>query len=296
MPPRPCVPVLLTKAPFRGSAAIAGGRLTAGMLRGRSWRRLLPDVYAHQELELDHRAWCAAVGLVLPAGAAIGGLSAAYLFGVDQLGPGAPVSLVAPRRGGAHRTDRIAVHWTVLDDADVTSVDGLPVTTPERTAFDLGRRLHRPAGLAVLDAMLRRQVLRLDEVADLARRRHWWPGVPRLHEILRLADPRAESPMETRLRLLLHDAGLLGAQPQFEVHDAHGRLLGRVDLAWPTARLAVEYEGDHHREQDQFRRDISRVNALRTAGWTVLRLTADDVLRRPQNTVALVAAELVHLR
>jgi very-short-patch-repair endonuclease len=55
---------------------------------------------------------------------------------------------------------------------------------------------------------------------------------------------------------------------------------------------ALEYEGDHHRERGQFRRDIARVNALRQAGWLVLRFTADDVLRDPDRVVVLVAAAI----
>jgi very-short-patch-repair endonuclease len=296
MPPRPCVPTVLATAPFRGSTAVADGLLTPAKLRGRSWRRLLPDVYVHHEMLLDHRIWCAAVSLTLRSGTAIGGLSAAHLFGSVEPGPDAPVSVVASRRAGTHTGDRIRVHHTVLDPSDITSISGLPVTTPERTAFDLGRRAGRRSAVVALDAMLHAEMLDLGAVADLARQRHWWPGIGRLHRAIRLADGRSESPMETILRLLLLEAGLPAAEPQFEVRDSRGRLVGRVDLAWPLVRLAVEYEGDHHRDREQFRRDIGRVNALRMAGWAVLRLTADDVLRRPEKTVALVAAELARLR
>jgi very-short-patch-repair endonuclease len=296
MPPRPCVPAALIAGPFRGTMAVADGLLTPAKLRGRTWRRLLPDVYVHRDVTVDHRTWCTAAALTLPPGAAIGGLSAAYLFGADLLRPDAPVSIVALRTTGTHRSDRIRVHHTVIDPVDLTTIDGLPVTTPTRTAFDLGRRLGRRTAVAAVDAMLNRGTLDLGEAAELARQRHWWPGIPRLNEILRLADSRAESPMETMLRLLFLDAGLPAMQPQFEVRDARGRLIGRVDLAWPAIRLAVEYEGDHHREQGQFRRDIGRVNALRMAGWTVVRLSADDVLRRPAETIALLTAELARLR
>ena len=129
----------------------------------------------------------------------------------------------------------------------------------------------------------------------MADRRRRWPGADRLAEVLRLADPRSESPMETRLRLLLHDAGVPAAVPQFEVRTELGRLVGRVDLGWPGLRLAVEYDGDQHRERDQFRRDVERLNALRMAGWTVLRLTADDVLRRPAATARMVLAAAAEL-
>ncbi|MFI7247198.1 endonuclease domain-containing protein [Micromonospora chalcea] len=69
-----------------------------------------------------------------------------------------------------------------------------------------------------------------------------------------------------------------------------------MDLAWPALRLAVEYDGDHHRERAHFRRGVARLNALRAAGWVVLRFTADDVLRRPDATVALVRQALAERR
>jgi very-short-patch-repair endonuclease len=58
-----------------------------------------------------------------------------------------------------------------------------------------------------------------------------------------------------------------------------------VDLAFPQWRIAIEYEGDHHRERTQFRRDITRGNALLKAGWLVLRFTADDIVNRPQQLI-----------
>lgn len=234
--------------------------------------------------------------LILPKEAAIGGLSAAYLWGVDLRRPAALVSVVTPRTRRVNRVPQILPHYTTIGQGDLTSNDGMRVTTPERTAFDLGRRLSRSAAVVLMDAMLRAETLDLESVSELARQRRRWPGVSQLNEVLRLADPRAESPMETRMRLVLHDAGVPAAIPQFEVRDDHGRLIGRVDLAWPAVRLAVEYEGDHHRERDQYRRDVSRINRLRMAGWTVLRFTADDVLRNPQVTAAIVITELARLR
>ncbi|MEU4563823.1 DUF559 domain-containing protein [Actinoplanes sp. NPDC023936] len=287
------MPAPLT-VPFRGSAATAAGLLTKGQLRGPAWQRLLPDVYAHRDLPVDHGVRCAATALLLPPGTAIGGLSAAYLWGADLVRPRSPVSVVAPRNGWMIRDRRISAHYTTLADTDLTVTGGLPVTTVERTAFDLGRRLPRSEAVVVLDALLHRG-LDPGDVSVLIRQRPRWPGIARLEEALRLADARAESPMETRLRLLFGDAGLPGARPQCEVRDERGKLVGRVDLGWPAARLAVEYEGDHHRDRDQFRRDLARVNALRLAGWTVLRFTADDVNRHPEKTAGIIAAELARL-
>jgi hypothetical protein len=249
-------------------------------------------VYVHRDSGLDHRLWCAAVALSLPPGAAIGGLSAAYLWGVDLLPRNARISVVVPRDRRVRPDKRIATHYTTLAHDDVTSLAGTAVTTPERTAFDLGRRGSRTAALIALDALLHRRLVKVDAVLAMAQERSRWPGVPTLREVLALAEPLAESPMESRLRLLLLDAGMPPAVAQHEVRDRGGRLVGRVDLAWPQLKLAVEYEGDHHRERGQFRRDIARLNALRAAGWMVVRLTADDVLRHPSRTVRTIAAAM----
>jgi Protein of unknown function (DUF559)/AbiEi antitoxin C-terminal domain len=262
------------------------------MLRGAAWRRLFPDVYVHRDTEMDHRAWCAAVALTLPAGAAIGGPSAAYLWGVDLLAADAPVSVVVPRARRMRADRRIALHYTTLTRDDVTVLAGVPLTSPERTAFDVGRHGSRATALIALDAILHQRIVKAEAVEAVAQERCRWPGVPLLNEILLLAEPLAESPMESRLRLLLLDAGLPPATAQYAVRDARGHFIGRVDLAWPELKLAVEYEGDHHRERGQFRRDIARLDALRAAGWTVLRFCADDVLRNPARTVRSVATAL----
>ncbi len=290
------VPDSLAKAPFRGSDALRSGTLSPNMLRSRVWVRLLPDVYIYSGLAVDHRVRCLALGLILPPRTAIGGPSAAHLWGADLLQPDPPVSVVAPRDGWTTRLPRVSTHHTVFGSADVTDLDGLPVTTPARTAFDIGRRLPRLHSLVLIDAMLHRGILDAGSVMELARSRPRWPGIPRLRGTMALADGRAESPMETRLRFLFHVAGLPSPEPQVEVRDELGRLVARVDLAWRVARLAVEYEGDHHRERDQFRRDVGRVNALRRLGWAVLRFTAGDVLRRPSATVAAVRDELARRR
>lgn len=295
MPRYPRIPPELVGAPFRASDAVACGLLTWRMLAGSSWQRLLPDVYLHRSVTPDHRLWCAAAALVLPPGAAIGGPSAAHLWGVATLPAPVPVHVVTPRVRNLRWDGQIVAHYTRLAAQDVTSLSGLPVTTCERTMFDLGRRSHRADALVVLDAMLHRHLLNPAMLQRMAHERNRWPGAPRLARLLALADPRSESPMETRLRLLLVDAGVPPPEVQLEVRVWADGLVARVDLAWPDLRLAVEYDGDHHRERAQFRRDIERLNALRLAGWTVLRFTADDVLRRPAETARTVVAVIAQL-
>ncbi|MGC4787308.1 endonuclease domain-containing protein [Micromonospora sp. DT178] len=209
-------------------------------------------------------------------------------MGVDLLSRNAPVTVLLPRAARMRAHPRLRVHRSVVPDSDRTRLGGLPVTTPLRTAFDLGRRAPRDDALVAVDALLHRRAVKLAALRAYADARSGWPGLPLLREVLALAEPLAESPMETRLRLLLLDAGLPPAVAQHDVRKADGRFVGRVDLAWPALRVAVEYDGDHHRERAHFRQDVARLNALRAAGWIVLRFTADDVLRHPTRTVALV--------
>jgi very-short-patch-repair endonuclease len=282
VPRAPHVPAQLRYRPFLGRDAVAAGLLTRRQLVGPSWRRLLPNVYLHRGVLLDHAVWCKGAALLLPADGAISHASAAFLFGVDVLPLGAAVAVSVPRERHL-RMRGLLVRRTRLDEWDTRTVGMIAVTTPTRTAFDLARNPDRTEAVVGVDALLRRGVIDLDEVRRYLRARAGWPGADRAAHAIDLARP-AESPMETRLRLLLVDGGCPTPNVQYVV----GRY--RLDLAYPQLKLGIEYDGDHHRERAVFRRDVERLNALRAHGWTVLRFTADDVLRRPALVVAQVVA------
>lgn len=89
----------------------------------------------------------------------------------------------------------------------------------------------------------------------------------------------AESPMETVIRLAVVDAGFPEPELNIDVHGAGGEFLGRVDMAWPSLRIALEYDGDHHREREQYRHDQRRGNGFAANDWLVIHATAADVSR-----------------
>jgi len=285
------VPRPLTVAPFRGSDAIRAGLLTHRQLSGRTWTRLFPDVYVLAELPMDHRVRCEAAALLLPKGGAIGGLSALWLWGVTPLGEPAEVMAMVPAEHRSRRHAGLAVRRGPLPADEVTEILGLPVTTPERTAFDLARLLPRTEAVICLDALLNRRKVFRDRLGAFFDAHPGWPGRPAADRALSLAEPLAESPMETRLRLLIVDAGLPLPVAQYKIVNGR-RFVARVDYAYPEYRIALEYDGDHHREQVTHRFDMERQNELHVMGWTVLRFHADDVLRRPQETVAKIRAVL----
>jgi hypothetical protein len=116
--------------------------------------------------------------------------------------------------------------------------------------------------------------------AELLARRAAEPGARgsrRLVEAVALADPRAESPPETRLRVALIRAGLPRPEVQFPVLDEYGFELARADLAYPAAKLAIEYDGAAHFEPRRARHDRERDGELAGIGWQTLRVVADDV-------------------
>lgn len=229
-----------------------------------------------------------AAALLLPPGGAISHASAAYLHGADVLTLDPPVDLSIPV--GRVMTPRpgLRVRRTRLDD-DIVVRALMPVTTPARTAFDLARRLDPVEAVVGLDALLKCGAVDLKSVRSYLAERADWPGARRATEALDLARPLVESPMETRLRLILVSAGF----PCPAIQHRVGRY--RLDLAYPALKLAIEYDGDHHRERGQFRADVARLNALRAAGWTVLRFTADD-MNHPDRVVAQVGAVVRGIR
>lgn len=289
--------------------------MTKAQLRGPHYVRLFPDVYVHRSIALTPvvRARAAAL-LVQPCRGAAAGWSAAELLGAS-CGPwNAPAEVVAP--GHLRSRPGLVARQSDLDGTGV--VDGVRVTSPLRTAWDLTRRLDLVEAVVALDALaatgrnrptfvpLAPRAPRTREVLAASRRRSRSPGfdpvellrwradhpgargASRLDRVVALSDPRAESPPETRMRLLLVLAGLPAPHVQYRLAD--GRF--RFDLAYPDARLAIEYDGDEHDDA------LDRARDLRTAalGWHTLRLLSRDLTATPQRTVAVVRTLLAQRR
>jgi hypothetical protein len=142
----------------------------------------------------------------------------------------------------------------------------------------------------VLDAMLHEKHLSEESLQwEVMARQGQWRSV-RATELLPLVDGRAMSPPESRVRLACVRSGLPRPVPQFVVVEA-GEWLGQVDLAWPEARLIVEYEGAYHFDELQIPKDDERYAQLVAAGWRVIRLSSID-LRDLDGVVARVRAAL----
>jgi hypothetical protein len=280
------------QGPFRASEAVPEGRVTRGVLAGPTTTRLYPNVHvaadgAAAAADLAGRAR-EAVLYVRGDPPVVAGHAAAHLLGASCGPLDAAVDLAVGRRRVRPR-DGLTIRQDVIAPDDVVVVDGLRVTSYERTAWDLVRRLDAVEGVVALDALSR--VGGFAPAAVLAR-----PagvrGSTRVAAAVAASDPRAESPPETRVRLLLASHGVAAPTPQVVVVDAGGAFVGRVDLGWERARVAVEYQGDHHRtDRDRWRRDQARLAGLAAVGWLVLPCTADD-LRHPGPFIRRVLSAL----
>lgn len=267
---------------------MAAGLLTERQLRGSSWCRLLQGVYVHRDVPVTHALRAEAATVLLP-GAVVTGRSAAVLWGVDLAGPEDDVEVTLPPGSHMVRVLGLCSRRAALPAGDVRRRRGLRVTSPAATALRVAGVLGQDAAVAAVDQLIAAGVVDLDEVRRYVAGARG-PGSARGRRVAALADGLAESPPETRLRLLIGRSRLPDPVAQFRVLHA-GRFVARVDFAWPERRIALEYDGLWHAENGQFARDRRRLNALREAGWSVVFVTAAD-LRDPTALIARIGRAL----
>ncbi|MCZ2825194.1 MULTISPECIES: endonuclease domain-containing protein [unclassified Modestobacter] len=285
----PRIPDELRGRVFRGSVALRRGWLTPDELRGPTWRALFHDVYVEASLPVNHALRAHAAAAVLRPGGVVTGRSAAVLWGVDLAAATDDVEITLPP--GAHpvRLPGLRVRRALLDDGDVCLRRGVRVTVPEATAVALARSLPLDDAVIAVDQLTSGGLASLPLVRELAGRATG-AGSRRARQACALADGLAESPQETRLRLVIVRGGLPAPVAQLRVvHE--GRFVARVDFGWPVQRVAVEYDGLWHAEPGQFARDRARLNRLQAAGWRVVFVTAAD-LKDPPRLIATIAAAL----
>jgi hypothetical protein len=271
---------------FLGSEALAQGRLTEYELR-RWHRTVFRDVFVRKGHELSLRDRIEGAWLRSGRRGVIAGVAASALHGAQWVDDDVPIELIwantRPPRGLVARDE-------TLGDDEIARVVGLPVTTPARTAYDLGRHLPRGQALARIDALMRATPFCGEDVLLLAKRYTGARGIRRLRAVLPLVDAGAASPKETWLRLVLIDAGLPIPTTQIPVVHSY-RTVAVLDMGWEEFKVAVEYDGDHHRsDRGQYVRDQRRLRKLAEMGWIIIRVIAED---KPDEIVVRVLDALL---
>lgn len=261
-----------------------------GERRGPLWKHPHHGVVAWAGLDASSPATRIHAAAAAEDGAALGTWAAAWLHGareLDGLGldgrTALPVVFCPGASGRRRRRSGLVPLRSGLDPADVVVIHGVAVTSPVRTAFDLGRTApDLDTAVADLDAVCRDARVDVAELAGYAAERAGWKGVPLLRQALPLLDPRARSRPESRMRVVwLRDAGLPAPEVNVPVHEhGPGWKLGEPDLLDVATGLVGEYDGAHHRAIAQHGADNVREETFERHGLTVVRCIWADVLER----------------
>lgn len=266
-------------APFTTQAANAAGldrHLLVRLVRRGLLRRPLRGVYVPAQVPDSADVRAQALGLVVPAGSVVTDWTASWLHtGVDAPNSHlrqAPLSVFKVAGRDRLRNDLCASGERTLTPEEVTPLTGrLLVTTPLRTACDLGRLAPAVTAIGGMDALLGVGTFTREELVDEVRRFKGYRGVVQLRQLAPLVDARAESPGESALRLRwLQTAQLPPPELQIPVYTLDGVLLYRVDLGVPELRFGAEYDGERYHTEAQAEHDARRRRHLDHAfGWTV---------------------------
>jgi hypothetical protein len=257
---------------FVGSQAILHGRLSPYQLRTR-FRPIHPDIYVPDWAAPSLRQRSEAAWLWSGRRGVLAGLAASALHGSNWIDDDEPVELIWRN---PHSPAGVITRNQRFDSDEITHVAGLLVTTPARTAYDLARQLPRVEAVARLDALMRATPFSVEDVLLLAKRHPGARGLRRLRAAMPLVDGGAASPKESWLRLLLIDAGFPAPTTQIPVHE-NWHLVGVLDMGWEKYKVAIEYDGDHHRSnRRQYVRDQQRLRKLEAMGWIIIRVIAED--------------------
>jgi len=254
-------------------------------LEGASWRRLGPGLYAWKSLTETPALKLQAAHLRLPETAAFSGMTAAWLHGLD-VAACEPIEAILPGDGEGWERGGVKVSRAALDDCDVVVMRGFRTTSLVRTLSDLNRNLSLVEAVVITDMALHAGLIKHVDLSAWVIRQAGRKGVVAARHVLDFAEIKAESPMETRLRMLLVLRGLPRPEVQVTIRDERATVLGRLDLYYRAHRLGLEYDGETHRTN--LVEDNRRQNHLLLAGVRLLRFTGADVLRRPDSVVTQV--------
>ncbi|WP_094288476.1 endonuclease domain-containing protein [Mycobacterium lehmannii] len=275
--------------PFVGTEALAVGAVTRYQLRTR-YRMVHRNVYVPRDHVLSAVDKAVAAWLWSRREATLVGLSAAAMYGSKFIDGRLPAEV---HRRSRDRPAGIVVHSGELSREEIRRVRGILVSTPARTAFDLGRRYGRTLAVIRVDALLQATSLKLRDVEALIEQHRGARGVVQLREVIKLADPGAESPQESRTRLVLTDAGIRPTHTQIDVFERYYNHVGRIDMGYPKWKVGVEYDGAQHWTNPRIRAaDIERQARLEALDWRIVRVSAEMLRYRPHTIVERTLAAL----
>lgn len=278
-----------TLRPFTRSQARAAG-ISNRRLRGPGFVLVLGDVFVASSVAVTPEVLIRGALLLHPAGARASHHSAATLYDVPVPRDSRVHVSVAD---AAHRRWRPGIAPHLSPPVTPWRRRGLPVSPPERLFVEMAAVLDLVDLVVLGDALLAKVGWTAAELRQsLETCTSYWSG--RARWAASYVRDGVDSPMETRLRLLLVLAGLPEPEVDHHVVDTDGVVLRRLDLAYAAARVAVEYDGRHHVERvETWYDDVDREAELREErGWLLIKVVSRGVWVEPARTVERVAAAL----
>lgn len=268
----------------------------AGVTRGRManrrrFRHVARTLYDDADQPTNLLERCRALSRILPEDAVFSHYTAAALRGVVV--PDEPQvhicteSPIEPRIRGVvgHRIQAIG---------ETEVFRGVRLTTPGRTYLDLAARLDQISLLMAGDGLARRDRRGVNGLHAAVLTGSGRRGVKQARLVLPLIDPAAKSAPESRLRFLVITEGLGVPLVNKPLYDAAGEWIAEPDLQFPEFKVAIEYEGDHHRrDPEQWQRDIRRDELMRANGWILIKVTAKDLFTQPAITLGRIRDALL---
>jgi len=274
-------PPLDVRRPFTRAAGLRVG--LGRRLLSDEFQQVMHGVYLSSSIEVTavHRAAAALITYGPRAWASHA--SAARVLGVPiPTLPGEHVTVLDRKR--RHRRTGVVCHSAA--GGLIVTVEDVRVSAPAQLFVELASMLALVDLVVVGDHLVRRSLItRVDLRKHCAEASG--PGSAQARAAVAFVREGVDSPMETRLRMLIVLAGL--PEPEVNPVVTTGGLTRRYDLCWRKARLVVEYDGRHHIErEEQWESDLSRREDIEDDGWRVLIVTAKGVYRTPDETLAKI--------
>ena len=283
----PVTPDFDPRQPFLAATALASG-VTPKQLRGPLFRRLFRGVYVAAGTAPDPVQRVRAALLLHPPGAFASHSSAARLFGVPQP-PGLDEEHVSVADARDRRPRAGVRSHAAPPGTPVVLFRGVRASSPAQLFVELARLLRLVDLVVVGDHLVRRGWVTPEQIVAHAAR----SSDAAARRAAGYVRGEVDSPMETRLRMLLVLAGLPEPVVNHVIRDGQGRVLMRFDLSYPDLRIVIEYDGRQHRaDLDQWDRDEQRKDWFDDAGWRHVPVFSRGIYVRPDQTLARVVRAL----
>ncbi|KRF17193.1 hypothetical protein ASG90_07745 [Nocardioides sp. Soil797] len=258
------------------------------------------DIWRVSTPEQRHRITARAVLRTARSEALLSHVSAALEYAVPIWGM--PLDEVHTTRRDGHAGRReagIRHHQGLLVPGDLHELDGIPLTSATRTAVDLTTVADAEHALVPINAMLHQGLMTVEAFLTRLEKAEHWPDTLSAHVVKRLLNPKCESPGESRTDYICWASGLPRPEAQVEIRDDQGRLVARVDFAWPDRGVFLEFDGRVKYQKllrpgedptDVVIREKRREERVcEVTGWRCIRITWSD-LADPDRLAARIRA------